>query len=206
VGTGLAVLRYASQISNPMSHTDGKGEKPEAWFEGVHQAFRRAGVGLVAHVPDAGLKELLVLCREDPLIRVIPLTSEEEGIGLAMGAWLGGEKCAVLLQSSGVGNLPNALAARKACAFPLFMLVTMRGEEGEFNPWQLPMGEAAPQVLETMGVEVRRCAQAADILRAVENGLKVVFRDEVAVAVLVAQSFLGVKSFRLQSGQEGERP
>lgn len=203
---GLAVPRRGSQIPNPMSHADGEYEDSGPWFERVHQAFRRAGIGLVAHVPDAGLKELLVLCQEDPAIRVIPLTSEEEGVGLAMGAWLGGEKCAVLLQSSGVGNLPNALAARKECAFPLFLLVTMRGEEGEFNPWQLPMGGAAPRVLETMGVEARRCSHAADVVRDVEEGLEVVFRDEVAVAVLVAQSFLGVKSFRLQSGQGGERP
>ena len=187
-----------------MSHADGEYEESGPWFEGVHQAFRLAGVGLVAHVPDAGLKELLILCQEDPAIRVIPLTSEEEGVGLAMGAWLGGEKCAVLLQSSGVGNLPNALAARKACAVPLFLLVTMRGEEGEFNPWQLPMGGAAPTILETMGVEVRRCSCAADVVREAEGGLEAAFRDEVAVAVLVAQSFLGVKSFRLQAGQEGE--
>src|SRR5918995_2080422 len=125
------------------------------WPEDVHRELAAAGVGIVGYVPDAGHKRLIELCQADRSMRAVVLTTEEEGIGLAAGAWLGGEKTVLLMQSSGVGNLVNVLGMVKVCRFPLVMIVTMRGEQGEFNPWQVPMGRATPQVLETMGVSVR---------------------------------------------------
>ena len=71
------------------------------------------------------------------------IADQEEGIGLLAGAWLGGERGALLMQSSGVGNCINAIASiARACEFPLVLLITMRGEQGEGNPWQVPMGRA----------------------------------------------------------------
>src|SRR5258708_19969922 len=96
-------------------------------------------------------------------MRSVVLKTEEEGIGLAAGAWLGGEKSVLLMQSSGVGNVINAAGMLKTCRIPLLMIVTMRGEEGEFNSWQVPMGEATPAVLEAMDVRVRRAARADEI-------------------------------------------
>ena len=81
------------------------------------------------------------------------LTTEEEGIALAAGAWLGGQRSVLLMQSSGVGNCINMLSLSAICRFPLLMLVTMRGEWAEFNPWQVPMGRATQPALEAM----RRC-------------------------------------------------
>ena len=86
-----------------------------------------------------------------------------------MGAWLAGDKSAVLMQSSGVGNIINMLATIKECRFPLLMLVTMRGDEGEFNPWQVPMGQATRAVLEAMGVVVKRIDTAEDAEPVVER-------------------------------------
>src|SRR4029077_13152876 len=90
----------------------------------------------VGYVRDAGHKRLIELCQADKSMRAVPLTTEEEGIGLVTGAWLGGEKMVLLMQSSGVGNLVNVLGMMKVCRIPLVMIVTMRGEQGEFNPWQ----------------------------------------------------------------------
>ncbi len=132
-------------------------------------------------------------------MRAVPLTTEEEGVGLAMGAWLGGEKSVLLLQSSGVGNLVNVLGSVRECRFPLCMVVTMRGEEGEFNPWQVPMGRAATGVLQAMGVEVRRVEEAAEVGPALEEALALAFGECAAVAVLVAQSLIGIKSFQEQA-------
>ena len=126
------------------------------WPLQIHAALTEADVRLVGYVPDAGHKRLIELCHQDPAIRALPLTSEEEGIGLAAGAWLGGARSVVLMQSSGVGNLPNALAMARSCRFPLVVLVTMRGEEGETNPWQVPMGRCSAAVLGALGVEVTR--------------------------------------------------
>lgn len=164
----------------------------------VHRTLASAGVSQVGYVPDAGLGHLIELCRADPAMRSVPLTSEEEGVGLAAGAWLGGAKAVLLMQSSGVGNVVNALAMARTCRFPLVMLVTMRGEEGETNPWQLPMGRAAAAVLETMGVEVLRAEAAEGVAPAVEHALTRAYdagNEGHAVAVLVAQKVVGVKRF-----------
>jgi sulfopyruvate decarboxylase TPP-binding subunit len=97
------------------------------WPEALHRELSSAGVRIVGYVPDAGHKRLIELCRADNKMRAVVLTTEEEGIGLAAGAWLGGERCALLMQSSGVGNIVNVLGMVRECRFPLVTLVTMRG-------------------------------------------------------------------------------
>jgi len=167
------------------------------WPEEVHRELAAAGVRIVGYVPDAGHKRLIELCQSDKSMRAVVLSTEEEGVGLAAGSWLGGEKSALLMQSSGVGNLINVLGMVQVCRFPLVMIVTMRGEQGEFNPWQVPMGRATPQVLEAMGVRVRRASEAKEVAPLVAEA----FRREEAVAVLVSQSVIGIKSFQEQSEQ-----
>ncbi|HMA89739.1 MAG TPA: phosphonopyruvate decarboxylase, partial [Burkholderiales bacterium] len=156
---------------------------------------------IVGYVPDAGHKRLIELCHAERSMRAVPLTTEEEGIGLATGAWLGGERCALLMQSSGVGNIINALGTVKECRIPLPILVTMRGEYGEFNPWQVPMGQATPGVLEAMGVVVQPVRTAADVPAAVDAALRLAYNSYVAVAVLISQCVIGIKSFQEQAAQ-----
>lgn len=167
------------------------------WPEQIHQEFSAAGIRVVGYVPDAGHKRLIELCQADKKMRAVVLSTEEEGIGLAAGAWLGGQKSALLMQSSGVGNVINALGMVRECRFPLVTLVTMRGEQGEFNPWQVPMGRATPQVLEAMGVRVRRASEGMEVAPLVAAA----FKDEQATAVLVSQSVIGIKSFQEQRTQ-----
>lgn len=164
----------------------------------VHRVLTDSGVTQVAYVPDAGHRRLIELCRAEPRMRAVPLTSEEEGVGLSAGAWLGGAKAVVLMQSSGVGNVVNALAMAQECRFPLVMLVTMRGEDGETNPWQMPMGGAAAAVLEAMGAEVHRADTPDDVAPAVKRAVSRAYdayAGEMAVAVLIAQRVIGVKRF-----------
>ena len=167
------------------------------WPEQVHAELAKAGVRIVGYVPDAGHKQLIELCQADKTMRAVVLTTEEEGIGLAAGAWLGGQKSVLLMQSSGVGNIINVLGMIAVCRFPLVMVVTMRGEEGEFNPWQVPMGRATPQVLEAMGVSVRRAAGASEVAPLVSGA----FQRGEAVAVLISQQVIGIKSFKEQREQ-----
>src|SRR5712691_7397696 len=171
------------------------------WPAEVHRELAAAGVRLVGYVPDAGHKRLIELCQADAAMRAVVLTTEEEGIGLAAGAWLGGEKVALLMQSSGVGNLINVLGMVKVCRFPLVMVVTMRGEQGEFNPWQVPMGEATARVLETMGVAVRQAGEAGTIAAHVHAALRLAYDAQSAQAVLIAQRVIGIKSFQEQRSQ-----
>jgi sulfopyruvate decarboxylase alpha subunit len=166
------------------------------WPADIHRALAEAEVRLIGVVPDAGLARLLDLCEADAEMRMVPLTTEEEGIGLVSGAWLGGVRAAVFMQSSGVGNCVNALASlTQACRFPLLLLVTMRGEWGEGNPWQLPMGSATAKVLELMGVRIARVERAEDAAPAVEAMAGLAFKAQAPAAVLVSQRLIGVKSF-----------
>jgi sulfopyruvate decarboxylase alpha subunit len=172
---------------------------PPDWPRDVHRELVAAGVSIVGYVPDAGHKRLIERCQADSTMRAVALTTEEEGIGLASGAWLGGAKTVLLMQSSGVGNLVNVLGMVKVCRFPLVLIVTMRGEQGEFNPWQVPMGENTARVLETMGVAVRQAGQADTVAPHVKEALRRAFEAQGAEAVLIAQRVIGIKSFQEQA-------
>ena len=166
---------------------------PKAWPAEIHGLFSRAGLGQVAYVPDAGQKALIELCQEDPAIDAIALTTEEEGVALLAGAWLGGAKGALLMQSSGVGNCINMLSLTVNGRFPLLMLVTMRGEWAEFNPWQIPMARATRPALELMEVHCLRAEEPAAVPEVVGAALERAYGDEQAVAVLLGQRLIGRK-------------
>ena len=165
------------------------------WSTEIHAVFGAHRIALVSYVPDAGHSRLIQLCRADDGIRLVPLTTEEEGIALAGGAYLGGQRAALLMQSSGVGNCVNMLSLVRTCGFPFLTLVTMRGEWGEFNPWQGPMGQATPDVLKAMGVTVYRVTAAAEVRATVEAATRLAFASYAPVAVLLSQQLLGAKSF-----------
>lgn len=171
------------------------------WPAEIHRELAAAGVRLVGYVPDAGHKRLIELCQADAAMRAVVLTTEEEGIGLAAGAWLGGAKSVLLMQSSGVGNVINVLGTVKECRFPLVSIVTMRGEQGEFNPWQVPMGQATRDVLQAMGTVVHAARDAADIAPTVNAALRLAYNSYASVAVLIPQRVIGIKSFQDQASR-----
>ena len=171
------------------------------WPSEIHRELKAAGIRLVGYVPDAGHKRLIELCRADASMRAVVLTTEEEGIGLAAGAWLGGEKSVLLMQSSGVGNVINVLGMMKECRFPLVSIVTMRGEQGEFNPWQVPMGQGTRAVLEAMGTIVDAAASEEDLAPTVSAALRLAYNSYASVAVLIAQRVIGIKSFQDQASR-----
>lgn len=165
------------------------------WPEAIHQALGELRVRQVAYVPDAGHARLIDLCRADPAMRAVVLTTEEEGVALLAGAWLGGERGVLLMQSSGVGNCINMLSLAEECRFPLLMLVTMRGEWGETNPWQVPMGQISREVLETAGVIVHQVDDVTALGREVAMAAQLAFVSSRAVAVLIGQRLVGAKTF-----------
>ena len=171
------------------------------WPEQIHRELSSAGVRVVGYVPDAGHKRLIELCQADKKMRAVVLTTEEEGIGLAAGAWLGGQKSVLLMQSSGVGNVINVLGMVRECRFPLVTLITMRGEQGEFNPWQVPMGQAVRPVLEAMGTVVHAPAAEAEIVPTVNAALRLAYNSYASVAVLIPQRVIGIKSFQDQAAR-----
>ena len=177
---------------------------PASWAVEVHAMLAAAGVRQVALVPDAGHAPLIRLCEADKNMRVVRLTTEEEGVALLAGAWLGGEKGVLLMQSSGVGNCINMLSLPVAAAMPLLMLITMRGDHGEFNAAQIPMGHSTAAVLEACGVITKRADTAADVPEMVSSGLRLAFNTYRPIAVLIGQRAIGAKDFRKLTQPSGE--
>ena len=165
------------------------------WQAGVYAALKAAGVTQLGYVPDAGHAHLIEAAHADPAMRTVLLTTEEEGIALAAGAWLGGQRTVMLMQSSGVGNCINMLSLPVTCRMPFFTLITMRGEWGEFNPWQVPMGTATPHVLTQAGVHVRRADHPGDVDDMVAASAALAFDSHIPVAVLLSQRLIGAKVF-----------
>src|SRR5947199_8838279 len=163
------------------------------WPDQIFAALKQAEIRQVGYVPDAGHARLIELCRDHPAIRAVPLTSEEEGVALLAGASLGGQRGALLMQSSGVGNCINMLSLTKTCRFPLVMLVTMRGEWGEFNPWQVPMGSGTQAALELCDVLVYRVERPEEAAETASAPLAIAFHGDRATAVLLSQRLLGAK-------------
>lgn len=170
-------------------------EQSPQWPARIHAALRALRVRQVAYVPDAGHARLIEHCHRDASMRTTVLTTEEEGIALACGAWLGGERGVVLMQSSGVGNCINMLSLPNACRMPLAMIVTMRGEWGEFNPWQIPMGSTTCRSLELAGVTTFRVDREDEVAETVETAIGGAFDTLSAVAVVLSQRFLGRKTW-----------
>lgn len=165
------------------------------WPDRLFETLRRADIAQVAYVPDAGHTRLIARCQRTRGLRCVALTTEEEGVAMLCGAWLGGQRGVLLMQSSGVGNCINMLGTVAECRFPLLMLVTMRGEAGESNPWQVPMGQATAGVLSAMGVVVERADYHAEVAPRAEAAATLAFQGNRACALLIGQSVVGFKGF-----------
>ena len=171
------------------------GAKGAKWASDLYRILKAADVRQMAYVPDAGHTTLINLFSADPDVISNVLTTEEEGIAVAAGAWLGGQRSVLLMQSSGVGNCINMLSLPVIGRFPLLMLVTMRGEWAEFNPWQVPMGRATQGALEAVGVRVMRADTAADLVETVEAAAALAYEADQQVAVLIGQRLIGKKKW-----------
>ena len=165
------------------------------WQERIFELLKAAGVRQVAYVPDAGHAHVIRRVQADPDMRDVVLTTEEEGVALAAGAWLGGERAVLLMQSSGVGNCVNLFSLLTSADLPFVTLVTMRGEHAEFNPWQVPMGRAAADAMALMGLAVHRVERAEEVDEVVGAALDAAFRGGQRVAVLLSQRLIGRKQW-----------
>lgn len=172
-----------------------KKPAPPTWPLDIYKVFKQTSIRQIAYVPDAGHTQLIKSCHADKNMRAISLTTEEEGVAMLAGAWLGGERGALLMQSSGAGNCINMLGIIQECRFPLLMLVTMRGEWGEFNPWQLPMGQSTADILGRAGSVVQHVDDASRVGETVFAGGQMTFSTGRAVAVLIGQRVVGFKDW-----------
>jgi sulfopyruvate decarboxylase alpha subunit len=165
------------------------------WPEVIYGLLRKGGVDQFAYVPDAGHDHLIKRSIADPEVHSIALTTEEEGVGMLAGAHLGGSRSVLLMQSSGVGNCINLLSLIRAGRFPFLTLVSMRGDFGEGNPWQIPMGQSTQPVLEACDVTCLRVDNPGEVASTISAALTMAFQNEMPIAVLLGQRLLGAKKF-----------
>ncbi|MFV0473679.1 MAG: thiamine pyrophosphate-binding protein [Pikeienuella sp.] len=173
----------------------GHDREETGWPDEIFAALKAFGVAQVPYVPDGGHARLIEMAHADPEMTAISLTTEEEGVALAAGAWLGGQRAALLMQSSGVGNCVNMLSLVASIRFPLLTLVTMRGEWGEFNPWQVQMGANVQAAFEMMGVRVLRAERPEEVGETVRAAAHMAFEGGTPVAALLSQRLIGAKVF-----------
>jgi len=164
-----------------------------SWPDAIYAQFHRVGIRQVGYVPDAGHSRLIELCVNDPDIHDVVLTTEEEGVALAAGAALGGQRAALLMQSSGVGNCINMFTLVRNMGFPCLVLVTMRGEFAEFNQWQVAMGSITEPVLRLAGFLTYRIEDPGEVDEVVSAACDMAFDGDLAVAVLLSQRLVGRK-------------
>lgn len=195
----LAFGRASSEGSTPPSETPRRcrtmADSMGRWQDDLYDLLRRNNITQFAYVPDAGHRILIDRSLADPGVRSVALTTEEEGVALMAGADLGGARGVLLMQSSGAGNCVNMLSLIKGGRFPFLTLLSMRGDFGEGNPWQYPMGQAVEPVLREMGVVCLRVEQPEEVVPTVSAALTMVFQGGNAVAVLLTQKLLGAKAF-----------
>jgi sulfopyruvate decarboxylase TPP-binding subunit len=166
------------------------------WFDQTYEQFREFNIRQIAYLPDGGLAPLIDRCTRDEDMEVTALTTEEEGVMLIAGAWLGGDRSAMLIQCGGVGNCVNMFSLLSVCTIPCVILVTMRGMWGEFNPWQIPMGKATRGCFELFDFSILDLESESDATETIRSACQLAYGGGRRVAVLVSQRMLGAKVFK----------
>ena len=165
------------------------------WADNLYDKLRSMDISLFTYVPDAGHSAMINRALADPDVTTVPLATEEEGVSLLAGAHLGGSRGVLLLQSSGVGNCINMLSLTNIGRFPLVSIVSMRGDYGEQNPWQFPMGQGTQPCLEAMGTICLRVETPDNVVPTIEAAVNMAYRSDQSVALLLSQRLIGAKPF-----------
>jgi len=164
------------------------------WTHCIIEQLKNYHIRFLSYVPDSIIEQILKLARHDPFFDILPLAREEEGVGVVTGQYVGGERGALLLPTSGVGNAINALASLAIpYQIPLPLFIGCRGELGEFNPSQVPMGQALRPILDALRIPHFELTHPEEVNVIVDGALKLAFALESPVAVLMSTQLAGWK-------------
>ena len=165
-------------------------EQP-GWSKRLLDAFAAEGVRYLPYLPDGVLAPVVAEAAARPEFTVVPLTREEEGVGIAAGIALAGQRAALLMQVSGLGNSLNAIGSLvMAQRIPLLMVITERGGLGETVSTQVPFGAAAVRVLAAVGSPTFELTREDDITALVQGAAKLSYTSRTAVAIVVKSHML----------------
>ncbi|HVZ50709.1 MAG TPA: decarboxylase [Pseudolabrys sp.] len=170
--------------------------RPAAWYEIVLATLKRNEVRLVTYVPDRVLTPLIKAAHEDDFFTTFACTREEEAIGIVSGAWMGGMRGAVLMQTSGFGTLPNALASLVVPSqIPALLFVSQRGTLGEFNLGQAMVCRTVQPVLDAIGIESHTITREDELAFIVDRSIKQAVATQAPVTFILSPLLTGGKVF-----------
>ena len=164
------------------------------WATCIVDQLKTYQIRFISYVPDAMGEQILSIAREDDFFDILPLAREEEGIGVVTGQYVGGQRGAILMPTSGVGNAINAIASLAIpYQIPIPMLIGFRGELGEFNATQVPMGRALRPIFEALNIPYFLLTRPDEVPLQVQGALKLAYTIESPVAVLISTQLAGWK-------------
>jgi sulfopyruvate decarboxylase alpha subunit len=164
------------------------------WAETIVDCLKLYRIRFINYVPDAIGERILRLVRDDPAFEILPLTREEEGVGVTCGQAVGGKRGALMMPTSGLGNSVNALASLPIpYRIPFPMLIGFRGDLGEFNATQVQMGQATPAVLKALNVPSFKLEREDEVRVLTEGALRLTYALESPVAILLSTQLVGWK-------------
>src|SRR5665213_1928033 len=171
-------------------------DMPKSWHEIVLATLKANDIKLIVYVPDRVLTPLIKALHADSFFTVFAATREEEAIGIVSGAWMGGMKSAVLMQTSGFATLPNALASLVVPSqIPALMFVSERGTLGEFNLGQAMVCKTMRPVLDSLGIENHTITRHDDLEFVLERSIKQAFATQAPVTFILSPLLTGGKVF-----------
>jgi len=164
------------------------------WSDIVFERLKANGLEMVCHVPDSVIAPLITRAEADSFFTMVPLTREEEGVGVLTGAYLGGHLGCLMMQVSGLGNSVNGLASLAIpYQIPFLVLISQRGELGEFNPAQITMGRAARPLLDALGIQHYTLRRMDEVFTLTEGAIKTAYTARQPVALFLSTELVGWK-------------
>ena len=170
---------------------------PKTWHALVHDTLKANEVRLVTYVPDRVLTPLITSIHADSYFTAFATTREEEALGIVTGAWMGGMRGAILMQTSGFATLPNALASLAVpYQIPLLMLISERGTLGEFNLGQAMVCRTMRPVLEALGIEHHTITRLDELDFILDRSIKQAVATQAPCALILSPLLTGGKTFK----------
>ena len=164
------------------------------WTDIVLKRLKANRLQVVCYVPDIVIAPLIAGVELDPFFTVVPLTREEEGVGVLNGFYLGGQRGTLMMQVSGLGNSINGLSSLAIpYQIPFLMLISQRGELGEFNAAQIAIGRAARPILDTLGIQHFTLRRIDEVAVLMDGAIKTDYTAQQPVALFISTEMAGWK-------------
>ena len=174
-----------------------KPTQPAPWYEIVLATLKANEVKLVVYVPDKVFTPLIKAIHADPYFIAFTATREEEAVGIVTGAWMGGMRGAMLMQTSGFGTIPNALASLVVPSqIPALIFVSERGTLGEFNLGQALVCRTMRPVLDSIGIETHTITRYDELEFIVDRSIKQAVATQAPVTFILSPLLTGGKVFQ----------